>query len=623
MPSEQQLSDVLSEFASTMLTEFPIQGILDHLVRRIVDVMPITAAGVTLISPGIRPRYVAASDALALRFEQLQTELGEGPCVEAYRTGTAVTMPDLRRDSRFPNFTPRALNEGLAAVFTFPLHDRDRCLGALDLYNDTPERLGRRALEVAQTLANVASAYLLNAQTRADLQDAADRSRDQSLHDPLTGLANRTLLLDRLSHAVQRSRRSDKTLAILFVDLDQFKLVNDRFGHKVGDELLVAVANRLAGLLRPADSVARLSGDEFVILCEDFDGKPGVSEVADRISEALGAPYVLSTTTVNVTASVGIAFAGRGVFPPAQLLQDADAAMYQAKRKGGNRHQVIDLREQHFVERRHALRRGLQGADARGELRVEHQPIVNTADRRVTGVEALVRWAHPERGMVAPAAFIPLAEESGVIVEIGRWVLSQACQDRHLWQLGDRAGDLVTSVNVSPRQLLARDFASMVEAVLLATQTDPELLTLELTESLFLQEGGRAPAVFEELKRLGVLLALDDFGTGFSSLSYLKRFPFDLVKIDSSFTAELESDEASRAIASAIIELAHVIGVKTVAEGVENAAQYGQVAALGCDFCQGFYFARPMSAADFDAVMKVNDLGANPRLPVPGATSAA
>jgi len=599
-----------------MLTEFPIQGILDHLVKRIVHVMPITAAGVTLISPGISPRYVAASDTSALRFEQLQTELDEGPCVEAYRTGIAVAMPDIREDSRFPNFTPRALSAGLAAVFTFPLLHGDSRLGALDLYSETIGALDTPTLAAAQTLADVASAYLLNAQARNDLQDAADRSQDRSLHDPLTGLANRTLLLDRLSHAVERSRRTGKASGVLFVDLDQFKLVNDKYGHEVGDELLVAVARRLTRLLRPPDSLARLSGDEFVILCEDLGGESGLSTVAARISTALAAPYLLSTGEVKVTASIGVAFAGSAVFSPAQLIRDADAAMYQAKRKGGDRHQVIDLREVYLLEQRHSLEQELGGAMSRGELRVEHQPIVSTVDRRITGVEALLRWAHPNRGIVAPAEVVALAEESGLISQIGQWVLEQACLDRHRWQSDDHAHDVAISVNVSAHQLLAPDFSAIVADVLLTTETDPKLLTLELTESVFLQDGERTLVVFDELKKLGVLLALDDFGTGYSSLSYLKRFPVDIVKIDQSFIADLESDQASRSIVSAVIDLARVMGMTTIAEGVENPAQHSQVSALGCDFCQGFYFAQPMSAADFDAMMQFSDLDGNPRLPV-------
>ncbi|MCW3043275.1 MAG: diguanylate cyclase/phosphodiesterase with sensor, partial [Actinobacteria bacterium] len=271
MPSEQKLSEVLSEFARTMVTNFPIQGILDHLVKRIVEVLPISAAGVTLISPGTDPRYVAASDESALRFEKLQTELGEGPCLAAYQTGEAVAVADLRDESRFPKFTPRAVEAGLVAVFTFPLCKGAERLGALDLYRSTPGLLDDAAMSAAQTLADVAAAYLLNAQARVDLEASSERSRESAVHDALTGLPNRTLFLERLDHAVRRGRRSGKMAAVLFADLDRFKMVNDLHGHNAGDELLVTVAERLTGVLRPGDTLARLSGDEFVILCEDLD----------------------------------------------------------------------------------------------------------------------------------------------------------------------------------------------------------------------------------------------------------------------------------------------------------------------------------------------------------------
>ena len=345
--------------------------------------------------------------------------------------------------------------------------------------------------------------------------------------------------------------------------------------------------------------------------------------VAGRIAVALAAPYSLSTTKVKVTASIGVAFAGQGVYAPAALLQDADAAMYQAKRKGGNRYQVIDLREQQLDDRRRTLSRDLEGAAGRGELRLQHQPIVATLDRRIARAEALLRWAHPERGTVAPTTFIPLAEEFGFITDIGLWALGQACLDRSPWQSGDNNPDVGTSVNVSAQQLLSSDFPSVVQSVLLATHTNPGLLTLELTESVFLEDSERALVVFEQLKKLGVLLALDDFGIGYSSLGYLRQFPIDIVKIDRSFTAELESDPASRSIVSAVIELAHVLDMMTIAEGVETPTQYKQVAALECDFCQGFYFAGPMSAGDFETMMKLGDHEGNPRLPVLSQTPGA
>ena len=271
MEIERRLSDVLSEFARTLVTDFPIQAILDHLVVRIVDVLPISAAGVTLITPGANPRYIAASDDSAMRFEQLQTELGEGPCLIAFEKGEAVAIPDLRADDRFPRFAPRAVEAGLAAVFTFPLRQGSHQLGALDLYRNSSGPMSDGAMTAAQTLADVTAAYLLNAQARDALRDSTERARESALHDALTGLPNRILLVQRLIHAMLRCRRSEKLVAILFADLDHFKVINDTYGHHVGDELLIAVAERLTALLRPGDTLARLAGDEFIILCEDLD----------------------------------------------------------------------------------------------------------------------------------------------------------------------------------------------------------------------------------------------------------------------------------------------------------------------------------------------------------------
>ena len=342
--NERQLSNVLSEFARTMVTDFPIQAILDHLVERIVDVMPVSAAGVTLISPGEEPRYVAASDDSALRFEKLQTELGEGPCLLAHESGQAVAVSDLRTEKRFPRFAPRAVEEGLVAVFTFPLRHGDAPLGALDLYRTSPGALGTRSMEVAQTLADVASAYLLNAQAREALHESSARSEELALHDPLTGLANRVLLLERLEHAVLRARRTGSLAAVLFVDLDEFKSVNDVHGHSVGDALLVIVAERLSSSVRPGDTVARMSGDEFVILCEDLNGPKEAHNIAKRVGNAVAAPFELDGVEVKMTASVGLAFSGPGIELSDELLRDADAAMYRAKRSGGGHHAVLDLR---------------------------------------------------------------------------------------------------------------------------------------------------------------------------------------------------------------------------------------------------------------------------------------
>jgi diguanylate cyclase (GGDEF)-like protein len=339
MATEHQLSEVLSEFARTMVTDFPIQSILDHLVRRIVEILPVTGAGVTLISPTTSPRYIAASDSAALRYEKLQTELSEGPCLVAYDTGEAVAVPDLREDDRFERFTPRALGAGLMAVFTFPLRQGDSRLGALDLYRDTPGPLDLDDLASAQTLADVTAAYLVNAQARADLETSSAQSHQDSLHDALTGLPNRVLLLEHFGHALKRNRRSGKTVAVLYVDLDEFKAVNDAHGHSTGDQVLIAVAQRMADLLRAGDTLARMSGDEFVILCEDLDEEQAAQDIASRVVHALSEVFNVADVEVHISASVGVAFGGSQAIPLSEpfaemVLQLADEAMYQAKCTG-------------------------------------------------------------------------------------------------------------------------------------------------------------------------------------------------------------------------------------------------------------------------------------------------
>jgi diguanylate cyclase (GGDEF)-like protein len=595
MPTDKKLSEVLSEFAHTLLTDLPIQAILDHLVGRIVEVLPITSAGVSLIAPGASPEYVAASDDAALRYERLQAELGEGPCLAAFHNAVMISVPDLRDESRFPTFARRALEEGMAAVFTIPLLNGDECLGALDLYRDTPGPLSPSAVSAARTLADVTSVYLLSARAREDLEETSVQLREDSLHDSLTGLANRSLLAERLDHALRRSERTNLPPAIMYLDLDNFKQVNDQYGHSAGDELLIAVGERLRAALRPSDTVARLSGDEFVILCEDLSDTGMVERIASRVAVCLKSPFVLSTNEVTVTASVGTAVAVLGEASTARLLREADAAMYQAKRNGGARHQSLD-RAAHAIDDPSAvLLDDLNDVTGRREMRNVYQPIVTVDRQCIVGVEALARWHHPLLGIIEPGRFIPLAEEQGAIVDIGAWVLQQACADRKEWR-NSEAGAMTMSVNVSARQLFSAGYAATVEQTLRDSETAPELLTLELTETVFVEDSEGAAATLRDIRGLGVKIALDDFGTGFSSLSHLKRFPIDTIKIDRAFITGLGRDSASDEIVRAVIDLAHSLGMTVVAEGVECAAQHEELLGLGCDFCQGYFFARPMNA---------------------------
>ncbi len=331
---ERRYSALLAEFAQTMVTDFPIQAILDHLVERIVEVLPVDAAGVTLLSPGRDPHYVIASDEPALEYQQLQSELREGPSTVAYSEGSAISMPDLHCDDRFPTFARRAAAEGVGAAFAFPLRHEDRRLGTLDLYRRTPGALGERQLDVAQTLADVAAAYLINAEARADLMASTQKANHIALHDPLTGLPNRALLFERLVSAMNRSRRTGSLVAIMYIDLDTFKAVNDTYGHRIGDELLVIVAQRLTALLRPGDTVARLGGDEFAVLCDDIADASHLEPIVERMNDAFQPQFDVSTGPVEMHASIGISIGDRTSTSPERLLEQADMAMYRAKRAG-------------------------------------------------------------------------------------------------------------------------------------------------------------------------------------------------------------------------------------------------------------------------------------------------
>jgi diguanylate cyclase (GGDEF)-like protein len=599
---EDSLSAVLSEFARTLITDFPIQRILDHLVDRIVEILPITSAGVTLISESLSPHYIAASDDDARRFERLQTELGEGPCLLAYETGKAVAVPDIATDERFARFGPAALAAGLKAVFTFPLYHGAERFGALDLYRKESGNLGPDDMATAQTLADVAAAYLLNAKSRDEALVTSETYHHDSMHDTLTGLPNRHLLQERLEQAANRAKRTHTSTAILFLDLDRFKHVNDTYGHVIGDELLVAVSRRLAGLIRASDTLARFSGDEFVFLCEEVHGAADVAMLAGRIDQTFATPFRLAGFDVTVRASVGTAFVGPGEEITIDLLNRADKAMYRAKRHNAGGPEIIDLGENRPLTDDGSMEEELRSAMANDQLQVAYQPIVRSVDSTVIGVEALLRWTHPRRGPVPPIVIVPVAERTGLIVEIGAWIIERACRDHAQWIAGDPDHSLDLAVNVSVNQLLIHDYCESVAAILDRTGMDPGSLILELTESIVMEHSARILGVLAGLNKLGVRLALDDFGTGYSSLSYLGKLPIQIVKIDRGFIAEL-NQASGRIVVSAVTNLAHALGIAVVAEGVETEMQRDETVAVGCDYAQGFFFARPMSAESIQVLL--------------------
>jgi diguanylate cyclase (GGDEF)-like protein/PAS domain S-box-containing protein len=425
----------------------------------------------------------------------------------------------------------------------------------------------------------------------------------QAMHDALTGLPNRTLFLDRLAHALRRRRRGGTgVLAVLFFDVDRFKVVNDSLGHAVGDRLLVDVAARVDAALRPADTVARFGGDEFTVLCEDIAGELEAVAIAQRLVDLFDEPFDIDGREVFLSTSVGIALAsgsatGRSTDRPDDLIRDADAAMYRAKELGKARYELFDtaMRTQalHRLELENALRRAVE----RDELRLHLQPEIAVESGAIVGFEALVRWEHPERGLLGPGDFVSLAEETGLIGAVGAWVLRQACALAASWA----TPGLLISVNVSARQLAGGDFTDLVATVLAETGLPADMLCLELTESAVVEHG--AMATLEGLKRLGVRLAIDDFGTGWSSLGHLRRFPIDIVKLDRSFVSGLGREPQDASVAAAIISLAHALGLSTVAEGIETGEQLAVLAALGCDLGQGYLFARPAPAETFGDVV--------------------
>ena len=426
----------------------------------------------------------------------------------------------------------------------------------------------------------------------------------QALHDALTGLPNRGLFLDRLAQALARIGRHSSALAVLFCDLDRFKVVNDSLGHGAGDMLLIDVARRLEEVLRAGDSAARFGGDEFVILCEDISGAHQAIAVADRVSEVLAAPFVVGDDEVFVRTSIGIAMASGQQARPESLVRDADAAMYRAKERGGGVYEVFDDEMRARAVKRLEIENALYRALDRGEFLLHYQPQVSLATGAVAGLEALVRWQHPERGLVMPGEFIASAEETGLIIEIGAWVLREACEQAARWALVRGSGPPVRlSVNLSARQCAHPDLVGLVAGALRESGVDPATICLEITETAVMADLEATVEIFDQLRALGVTLAIDDFGTGWSSLRALQRFPVDEVKIDKSFIDGMARDPQEAAIVAAIISLSHALGLRTVAEGIESVSQVDRLRALGCDLAQGYFFWRPAPAADLGPLL--------------------
>ena len=483
---------------------------------------------------------------------------------------------------------------GQRSMAMVPLVAAGRTIGLIEVTSTRPSAFDDRLIELATMLAGEAAMALENARLY-------DEIRHQALHDGLTGLANRVLFRDRVEHAVERCRRTGGQVAILFIDLDDFKALNDTHGHARGDEVLTAAATRVTDALRPADTAARLGGDEFAVLIEDVVDEADALAVAMRLAEALRLPMPLGHSTVRVAASIGVALGGSADETADDLLRNADVAMYAAKQSSRGGAEVFRPALREVAAERSARAALLRGVDEHGELRLDYQPIVDLSDGSILGLEALVRWQPPDGPILMPGEWIDLAEETGDIVPIGRWVLREACRQARDWQIRLGRPDLRISVNLSARQFREHDIVATVRSILAETGMPAGTLMLEITESSLMRRTQSTIARLDALRALGCHLAIDDFGTGYSSLSYLERFPIDILKIDRSFVSE--GGTGGSAIARAIVDLGRTLKLEVIAEGIEQHDQARWLADIGCRYGQGYLFARPVRAAAIEGML--------------------
>jgi diguanylate cyclase (GGDEF)-like protein/PAS domain S-box-containing protein len=518
----------------------------------------------------------------------------------ALESGLHVIVDDWSSERRF-SMPPALRVLGVRSSLAVPIAGKERPFGVLDIHSTEPSRFTPQDVHFVQASANVLADSL-------ERHSADEALRHRVLHDSLTGLPNRPSFVDSLRDALRRSIASGSPVGILFLDLDHFKLINDSIGHHAGDDLLRAVAPRLRAHLRPGDIVARFGGDEFGILVDRLTDEDEAIAIADRVAGAFAEPYSMGGADHFVTASIGIAVArptGREPVDPELLIRDADAAMYRAKERGRGRCEVFDAEMRARAVRRLATERELRHALDREELELHYQPVVALGNGEIVGLEALVRWNHPERGLLDPGEFVSIAEDSGLIGPIGSWVQETACRQALGWHdLRPDQRPLDVAVNLSARQVAHRDLADSVREILARTGLDPVNLRLEVTEGVLVEESAGATATLEALSELGVRLVLDDFGTGYSSLAYLNRFPFDALKIDRSFVEGLGVEQERTAIVEAVIGMARALSLDAIAEGVENEAQLSELRRLGCDFAQGHLFSRPLAPQKVTSLLK-------------------
>ncbi len=532
------------------------------------------------------------------RFEAFRTLTENTPLApgvglpgRCYSEGKPLWVVDVAVDSNVPRFGS-AVESGVQAGFAFPVVVGDVIVAVAEFFFAGTAQPDGGVLSLMTDIGVQLGRVVERERAKAKLLDDA-------FHDPLTGLPNRALFLNRLEHVFEMASRHKKSpFAVLCLDLDRFKVVNDSLGHQAGDGLLREVAARLGTAVRRSDTFARLGGDEFGILVEGLRDVSDAMRIAQHVNAALSAPFMLGAQKVFATVSIGIAYHDARYEKPGDMLRDADIAMYRAKEQGKARHQVFDREMQARARSRLELESNLRQVVTRQELRLHYQPVVSLKTAQVVDFEALVRWQHPEMGLVPPGKFIPVAEETGLIVEIGAWVIEEGCRQLQRWHKAGLPQSMSVTVNLSTRQLSAPNIVE--EIVRIGSETGLTLnhLKLEITESAVIEQPERAAETLKELKRLGVGLLLDDFGTGYSSLSYLHQFPIDVLKIDGSFVRKLEPGNKNAELVRTIVVLAKNLGMDVIAECVETYEQLELLKELGCEYVQGYYFSKPVEASE-------------------------
>jgi diguanylate cyclase (GGDEF)-like protein len=585
----QRVLEAMARIQRAISRREPLQGVLETIVGAAGELLGDDAPALLLIDPD-DPGWlvVAASRGYApglVDAGMRRRRVGVGVAGRAVVEGRLILAEDY---PQAVDALPAFVNAGMQAAMAAPVHEDGRVIGSLILSSFRPGRVFSRAeQDMLSSFAEHASLALTDARR-------VDTMLHQALHAALTGLPNRALFTDRIQHALVQGRRRGTACGVIFLDLDRFKTVNDSLGHAAGDELLVAVARRIDDSLRSADTAARLGGDEFAILLEDLSGTDEAVLVAERIGGALSAPVVVQGREVFVKASVGISVGREGA---SELLRQADVAMYRAKAEGKGRYRIYEESMQAEVVERLELESELLHAIERDEIAVHYQPVIALDGQTLAGFEALARWTHPTRGLVPPPHFIPLAEENGSIVTLGRQILRRACRQAARWlEEFPTPEPRIMSVNLSGRQLEDPNIVADVAAALADSGLPASALVLEITETVLMHDTEATIARLTALKALGVRLAIDDFGTGYSSLRYLRRFPIDILKMAKPFVDGLDTgDDEGRALARAIVELASSLKLACIAEGIEASAQADVLHELGCGLGQGFHFARPMA----------------------------